>query len=215
MPGFLDSKERIIDLVLTGVGRSLLSQGKLKFAYWIPYDDEIDYDPYVNTSASLTSAELETAKHNLTEDPLIVEAATGYALNNQQNRDKVNVNRPLYTLPRSSHVLPTMMIAGIDGGIDIEMEQKAYIRKYFYQGATGQSIEIPGSGQVSDVDRKNSTEANVEMSYSGSFGEGYTSDGFLITVYSSSSQGFVEISHKRDSQGSIAYKNDLKIVKRD
>lgn len=44
MAGFLDSESQIIDMVLTGHGKKLLSHGQLRFVYWAAYDDEIMYD---------------------------------------------------------------------------------------------------------------------------------------------------------------------------
>jgi hypothetical protein len=47
--GFLNPKERIIDIKLTQKGRELLSQGKLKVKFFSLFDDEVDYK---NTSLS-------------------------------------------------------------------------------------------------------------------------------------------------------------------
>lgn len=43
MSSFLDSKERIMEVILTQKGRQKLAQGKLNIKYYAFHDDEIDY----------------------------------------------------------------------------------------------------------------------------------------------------------------------------
>jgi hypothetical protein len=54
MAGFLDSQQRIIDMVLTSRGKLLLSNGELRFVYWAAFDDEVDYHPRITYVASGT-----------------------------------------------------------------------------------------------------------------------------------------------------------------
>lgn len=44
--GFLDRKDRIIDVALTAEGRQQYAAGKLRFVYFAVFDDGIDYDPW-------------------------------------------------------------------------------------------------------------------------------------------------------------------------
>ena len=70
MAGFLDAKERVIDLVLTDQGKQLLLKGQLNFCYWIPFDDEVCYQPTVTVygSASLAADDLARAQAQMTKN---------------------------------------------------------------------------------------------------------------------------------------------------
>lgn len=52
--GFLDPKERILDIILTEKGRELLSKGELVIKYYAFFDDEVDYR--VTSGYSLTGS---------------------------------------------------------------------------------------------------------------------------------------------------------------
>ena len=55
--GFLDPKERVMDIILTQYGRSKLAQeGSLKVKYYRFFDDEIDYGTPNITLAAETGA---------------------------------------------------------------------------------------------------------------------------------------------------------------
>jgi hypothetical protein len=78
MAGFLDKQDRIIDMVLTGYGKTLLSKGDLRFVYWAPFDDEVDYDPYISQSGSMTAVQLSSSRQDFIESTLVREATAGY-----------------------------------------------------------------------------------------------------------------------------------------
>lgn len=108
MAGFLDSKERVIDMVLTDVGKSLLLKGDLRFTYWIPFDDEVDYNPEfigeyqggVFVSAlDMSGSDYQDARTRKTEDPLVREATMGYRGLAYAEVDTTNVYRPMYSAP--------------------------------------------------------------------------------------------------------------------
>lgn len=57
--GYLDKQSRVIDVLLTELGRKLYSVGRLDFSYFGLFDDCIDYDP-VPGSGSYSDADRET-----------------------------------------------------------------------------------------------------------------------------------------------------------
>lgn len=67
--GFLDKKDRIVDLVLTERGRQLYSMGTLEFTYFAVFDDGLDYDP-VPSTGSYTDADRQAQM----ETVLVLEA---------------------------------------------------------------------------------------------------------------------------------------------
>lgn len=70
--GFLDRKNRVLDVVLTERGRRLFANGELDFAYVSFFDDGIDYDPY-DPDGDMTDEERD--EHQYTSpmlEPLVV-----------------------------------------------------------------------------------------------------------------------------------------------
>jgi len=217
MPGFLDPKERVIDMVLTDTGKSLLLKGDLQFVYWIPFDDEVDYDPFVWNSASLDAGELEARKQQLTETPLIREATMGYKGLNLKAEDTTNVINPMYSAPPGvgqNYPLP-QLIPSLTGA-NVQMKQ-AVVMKYY------------GDDQVSKAQRVGVRRFNpslevLEMRYdAASYPAETQTEGFLITMYQSGaihvdetgtvigSGSYEEVLHNIDSSGSIAFLNDLRL----
>jgi hypothetical protein len=217
MAGFLDSKERVIDMVLTDTGKSLLLRGDLQFAYWIPLDDEVDYDPPSPITASGQS--LEDRRTQLTETPLIREAAGGYKGLNLREEDTTNVYRPMYSAhpgvgQNVSQPLPQMVVDVT--GVQVEIKQ-ALVMKYYGDQTSQATPERVG------INRYDPSSLSLSAQYStGSYPPDMQTEGFLITIYQSSSLkidendqavgGYREILHNIDSSGSIVYLNDLKLV---
>jgi hypothetical protein len=56
----------------------MLSRGRLRFAYWAAFDDEVDYAPYLANSGSLTPEQLSGALDDQIEATLVREATSGY-----------------------------------------------------------------------------------------------------------------------------------------
>jgi hypothetical protein len=55
MSGFLDTKENVMEIILTEYGRKKLAEGKLIVKYYRFFDDEVDYKvPETYSSASTT-----------------------------------------------------------------------------------------------------------------------------------------------------------------
>jgi hypothetical protein len=211
MPGFLDAKERVIDMVLTDTGKSLLLKGDLQFVYWIPFDDEVDYDPRVWNSASLDADSLFSRKQQLTETPLIREATMGYRGLNLREEDTTNVIRPMYSAPPGvgqNYPLP-QLVSSLTGA-NVQMKQ-AVVMKYF-----GDQAERIG------VRRFNPSQEVLEVRYdAASYPAETQTEGFLVTMYQSgvlkiddkgqSVGGYQEVLHNIDSSGSIAFLNDLRV----
>lgn len=192
MAGFLDSKEQIIDMILTGVGRSLLMRGDLRFVYWVPFDDEVDYSAMA--SGSLSSG-----------DPLVREASAGYQTLNRLEEDRTNVSLPMHTIPSERDILPSMQVDGVSGTVEVKLSQRRVQVSY----ARGADVIGTADG---GVQRHSPSESVVEFRHTpGSYPEGYDAEGFLVTVYRSGSDGYTEVLHNRDSSGSIVYGNDLKL----
>lgn len=66
--GFLDPKERVLDIILTQQGKKLLSQGKLIIKYYSFTDTEVDYEVlsgYTSRSAAVVSASLNLIDYTL------------------------------------------------------------------------------------------------------------------------------------------------------
>lgn len=221
MAGFLDSEERVIDMVLTETGKSLLLKGELQFKYWIPFDDEVDYDPPAgDVHQNQTS---DQRRQELTESPLVREACSGYRELSLTQEDTTNVNRPMFTAPPGVGVnfpVPRMRLS--TGSLDVTMSQKKIYKLYTQKAADGSTV-VQQIGPVdAGVQRYDATEAQLGADYpAGSLPADHLPEGFLITMYHSSSMkqdelgqdigGFEEILHNRESSGSIAYRNDLKL----
>jgi hypothetical protein len=223
MAGFLDSKERVIDMVLTDVGKSLLLKGDLHFTYWIPFDDEIDYDPIVVESASLDARDLQLKKTMIAEDPLIREATMGYRGLNYTQADTTNVHRPMYSAPPGVGQTYPLLSASIStGSLIVPVVQTKQSKLYVQYDDKGQTIiRTIGPGEVA-FNRKGTAEITLQADYPTDRNElprDILLEGFLITMYHSSSMkkdelgqdvgGYEEILQNRDSQGSIVYRNDL------
>jgi hypothetical protein len=207
MAGFLDSKERIIDMVLTDVGRSLLLKGDLRFRYWIPYDDEIDYNPQATPRAGQTVQERII---ELIEEPVVREATLGYGGLNKEATDTTNVIRPMFTAPPGvghNYGLPR---ATVDrNAIAVTVNQKKLSKLYEQRDSSGN--EIVKTTQVDiGYQRSDSNEEVINASFpDDAFPDGTQLEGFLATVYLSSSEGYEEILSNRDSAGGIVYRNDI------
>lgn len=215
VPGFLDPKERIIDFVLTGVGKGLLTRGDLVFKYWAPFDDEVDYYPPVDGQRADQTE--DQRRQEITETPLVREACSGYSVKNLSDDDQTNVQRPLYTaMLGSGHEAPLPKVSVSPSSASIEFSQRKTSVVYEYRDESGNVINKVGPVETG-VERFGASEVLVEASYPvGSVaGEG-RSGGFLVTVYASGSdQYYEEVLHNRDSSGDVVYKNDLKLVVRE
>ncbi len=235
MSGFLDSKERVIDMVLTETGRRLLMKGELRFVYWIPFDDEVDYDPSVVVlDPGHENQTIGERKAELTETPLVREASSGYRGLNLVAEDLTNVHRPMFTAAPGVGLTSPLPQAVVDSGpVTVQISQKKLTKTFVQRDANGNAV----GGQVGPVlvgyQRSDASSVPVHATYStGSFTQDSQLEGFLVTMFQSSSQvsraigtgtladvyvisgsgGHEEVMHNRDSRGNIAYRNDLTLT---
>lgn len=210
MAGFLDRDTRIIDMVLTNQGKSLLSRGQLRFCYWTPFDDEIDYRPYVAESGSLTSEQWTTSFNRSIEETPIREAVAGYRDVGPSGSDTVNVNRPIFTMGQGQVVLPRATFPA-DGTRELETKQRRVQRIYQDRDKKNKyvnSIEPHDLG----IERFDSSAFVLEFSYTkDSFPPDFQPEGFHVRVFRSGSNGFVEVTPRRDMSNDIAYSNDVRV----
>lgn len=188
--GFLDPKERVLDIVLTDTGKQLLLKGELRFAYWIPFDDEVNYQDL--------------------NDPLIVEATSGrFGLNNTQE-DTTNVNRPMFTAsPGVGHSapIPTMQVSSPDE-LEVTIRQSQLVKRHVLRDVAGN--EVSSSLADAGFQRTAAGAAYIDVGYlTGSFSNAKELEGFLVTVYQDVSGTYHEVLHNRSSDGEVAYRNDL------
>jgi hypothetical protein len=206
MAGFLDKETRVIDMVLTAEGRKLLSKGELNFIYWMPFDDEVDYDPFIADSGSLSATELSASIDRQLEATLVQEANRGYARTSLRVEDRTNVYRPIFTIPQGQTILPKLVAIHRTSSLEISIPQEKVVDKHM--GPILASIYADRGYRTF-----NSTRAYLEYSYTpGSFPDGHSHEGFLVRVYESGSSGFREIDPRYDMDGQVSYKNDLRLV---
>lgn len=210
MAGFLDRDTRIIDMVLTNHGKSLLSKGKLNFCYWIPFDDEIDYDPYIANSSSLTADQLSSSIYRNIEDTPIREAVSGYRNFNASGSDTVNVHRPMFTIAQGQTVLPRSVFPS-EGDRTITTFQRKVQRIYQDRDRKGKLLNSIDSKDMG-TERFESTNVVLDFSYSrDSFPPDFQTEGFHVRILRSGSNGWSELSPRRDMSNDLSYSNDLRI----
>jgi hypothetical protein len=228
MAGFLDPEQRVIDMVLTETGKQSLKAGKLRFVYWIPFDDEVDYNPPATPRPEQTLAQRQ---QELTETPLVREATMGYAGTNLKAEDTINVHRPMFTVPpsvgHSGSKFPLPQMAVSTGSLSVSMSQQPLETLYIKTNSAGVTVQQVGP-LPAGIQRFGSTEAILAVNFpTASFPREYRTEGFLATVLLSgnlkflsgnlsASQGEIpttgsleEILHNRDSAGDITYRNDI------
>ena len=221
MAGFLDPKERVIDLVLTDAGKSLLLKGDLHFTYWIPFDDEVDYDA-PDPSCSLGQS-AQQRKTELAESPLIREATMGYRGLAYTEVDTTNVYRPMYSAPPGVGQTYPLLTAAINtSSLKVEVRQQKTSKLYVQYDDKGQTvIKTMGPGDEA-FSRTATVSSLLEASYPLQKNElppDIQLEGFLVTMYHSSTikkdengqdvGGYEEIIQNRDSSNAIVYRNDL------
>ena len=219
MAGFLDAKERVIDVVLTDLGKSQLLRGELRFTYWIPFDDEVDYQPTVTVynSGSLTQEELDSAiaekKQFMLEDPVIREASSGRRGLNANEEDFTNMQYAMFSaIPGTGHmspipqVSPEMTLSTTDN-LSVEIEQTNLIKRQVYKDLSGSVINTV------DVDmgfeRRVTANSYLYLNYATGSYTSKNFEGFLVTMYHDVSGTLREVVHNRDARANVVYYNDL------
>lgn len=210
MAGFLDKNTRIIDMVLTNHGKKLLAKGELNFTYWIPFDDEIDYDPYIAESGSISEAQLSSSIYLSIENSPVREATTGYRNFNLSGSDYTNVHRPMFTKPQGQEVLPRSLFP-VSSSRSIETKQRRVQRVYKDRDEKGKYLNPIEPVDVG-VERFASSNFSIEIGYEkNSFPGDFQPEGFHIRIMQSGSEGLVEIPSKRDMNNDLSYNNDVRV----
>jgi hypothetical protein len=237
--GFLDAKERVIDMILTETGKQLLMKGELRFVYWTPFDDEVDYNPQVQTlDLGHTQQTIQERKNELIETPLVTEAKMGYRGLNLVSEDLTNVHRPMFTAVPGVGVSTPLPQASVDkDAIVINIEQKKLTKTYVQLDSQGRAVGGRAGPITVGYQRSNGSTADIYATYStGTFTQDSQLEGFLLTMYQSSSLasssigtgvladtyvidivngsvgGHQEVIHNRDSKGNIVYHNNLTLA---
>lgn len=210
--GFLDKNNRIIDMVLTGYGKELFSKGELRFVYWAAFDDEVDYDPYVAESGSLTEEALAAKKFQLIEDTIVREATTGYRRVNRSGSDTTNVHRPLFDMPQGQVTLPAVT-SSAPSEVTLEVTQQKVVETLQKRDAAGTIVETMGPYDRGYT-RTNPSSFHLEYGYQpGAFPSDAKLEGFLVRVFESGSEGLVQIDERRDSNNEVSFNNDLVLTR--
>jgi len=210
MAGFLDRDTRIIDMVLTCKGKSLFSKGDLHFCYWIPFDDDIDYQPTVSESGSLSAIQLTASIKQSIEDTPIREAVSGYTNFNNSGSDFTNVRNPMFTMAQGQKVLPRAVFP--DDTEKTILTNQRMVRRIYQDRDNNGKYNNSISPRDIGVERFDSTAFSLEFAYEkDSFPHDFRTKGFHIKVLRSGSDGLTEVVPKRDMSNDLSYSNDVRV----
>jgi hypothetical protein len=211
--GFLDKNTRVVDMVLTGLGKSLLARGELGFVYWAAFDDEVDYVPFISTSGSLTGEALSGSIDDQIDATLVREATTGYRFWNSSGSDETNVRLPLFTAPQGHAVIPRMTASdGPTGSIHLEVTQQKFSEMLVRRDPSGKVTQQLGPYDRG-FERFDASTFSLEYGYTqGSWPADHSYEGFLVRVFRSGSDGLQELEPRHDLSNELAYSNDLRLT---
>jgi hypothetical protein len=215
MTGFLDKNTRVLDMVLTSHGKYLLSRSELHFCYWIPYDDEIAYDPFIAESGSMSGEQLTSSIYQAIESTPIREATTGYRSFNSSGSDFTNVHMPMFTTAQGQKILPRVIFASGSNEITTKQRRIVVTHKDANQQDVTNQMPAPSNDIDHGVERFDSTQFTLQYSYSNeSFSTDFQPDGFFLRIFKSGSSGLTEVRSKHDTNNDMSYSNDIKIFTR-
>lgn len=113
--GFLDAKERVLDVALTDLGRELLSQNLLNFTFFAFSDEGMDY------GAALTASLLESGSvENYARRNLSVECGQ-----RKDFKEQGDLSSFLYTVPSRRTTLPEF-VTNFDDTPDLTAKRRFY-----------------------------------------------------------------------------------------
>lgn len=204
--GFLDKKSRVIDMVLTDYGRDLLSQGKLEFSFYTLHDDGVDYNPFIFESGSLSAEEQTSRKNDQIESSLVLEALPGYQKSSGKNgKDTINFNSFLFTVPQGNREFPEASIFSQDISSSLEAKQQSVAESSVVRDSEGRDIAVVEQTDLGFlVFYPTLNEIDVLSNQ-------IENDGFTVRIFESGSDGLNEIKHKRDSENTVSYEDDLRL----
>lgn len=197
-------------MVLTSHGKRLLSTGDLHFCYWIPYDDEIDYQPFIAESGSLSADQLSASIYQAIETTPLREATTGYRNFNSSGSDFTNVHNPIFTMAQGQEVLPRTVFPE-SFQRTIESKQRKVEQIYQDRDEKGK-YDNPLQARDIGIERYDSSTFVLEFTYSkDSFPTDFQPDGFFLRMLRSGSNGWTEVVPRRDMSNDLSYNNDVRI----
>lgn len=209
---FLDRNTRIIDFVLTQEGKKLRSEGKLNFTYFQLFDDAIDYFPYISNSGSLTAAEHTASMIQQIEETNVCEALTGLRKHNGLGKDQTNVQRPLFTVPQGTTILPKLIPVHRTGSVNLTAFQQKVEDHYEKRDDSGNILESNGP-VVRGYQRFNSSLYSFDYRYTpNSFPDEYLLNGLRIKIFLSGTEGYEEVDARYDLNDDLSFRNDLKMA---
>ncbi|MBV8072367.1 MAG: hypothetical protein JO270_20865 [Acidobacteriaceae bacterium] len=212
MAGFLDKNTQVVDMILTMEGKRLLSRGELQFVYFALFDDEIDYDPYISQSGSMTAAQLSGTKNDLIEIQPIREAVSGYRSGmNMSGSDFTNVHRPLFTMKQGAQYLPRLSASDAPL-IPATMEVKQQKHQVLYTKTDQYGNVVQQQGPIDmGYDRFDSQDVNFRMELLPLevSPDKQNQEGVLVRIFKTGSEGIVEVKDRRDTNNDMAFSNDL------
>ncbi len=166
--GYLDKQSRVIDVVLTELGRKLYSIGRLDFAYFGLFDDCIDYDP-IASSGSFSDRD----RRDQIEATPILEAP--FVRDTRAAVSPLEPTAHIFTAAPGFVRIPSM-IHPIDGDqIDLSADQRRDNGTYRRTGTSLAQIDLE---VVGDTERGN--------------------PGFIVRVFSSGSNGLRPLGFRDD-----------------
>ncbi len=206
MAGFLDKRERVIDMILTDHGRDLLSRGKLEFAYYSFFDDEVDYQPCISTSGSMSSAELSASVLQQIEATLVREATTGYRSGDMRMRDTTNVHDMLFTVPQGQTIVPEMeLVPDVLSG-SVGAKQRKVTEVTVKRDNHGRIREKIGEVDLG-FEKFEASSFVIELGLT----DMQQSDGYLVETFLSGTEGLRRLESKRDADGVLSYLPDVRV----
>lgn len=210
MAGFLDKNTRVIDMVLTDYGKELYSKGDLEFSFYAFSDDEVDYDPWISGSGSLTATQLTSSKIEQIEATLVREAVFGLPKNLcPAAKDQTNIKDLLFTIPQGQKILPRMTISPDALSGTINVTQQKLQRSVVSRDSEGNIIN---KSEKIDLGFKTSNVSKYVVDFDlKEFLNKDSNEGFLIRYFSSGSGGLTELTHKRDLDDVVSYSNDIRL----
>lgn len=214
MAGFLDKNNRVVDMILTMEGRRLLALGQLQFVYFVPFDDEVDYDPYISQSGTMTAIQLSGTRQDMIEASLVREAVSGYRLGmNRSGSDFTNVRWPIFTQKQGAQYL--MRLTGSDvptGSVNLEVRQQKHQEIMVKVDRNGNVVQ-----QLGPFDRgydrfaSQDVKMNFTLVPSDIAPDRQHQEGILVRVFRTGSEGLVEVQERRDSNNDLTFNNDFQV----
>jgi hypothetical protein len=196
--GFLDDRERTMDFVLTREGRRRHARGELRFAYFALFDDEVDYDPAVYGSGSMDELELERTRIALIESGPVLEAMVGLDWERVGDVDyDLGPRSRIFDMPQARTVLPTLEVSPDILSASMEVRQAI------------SNVPENGVGPVGVI-RSNASQLSLEFRLEDFF-EAERGEGVLVRVFTSGSDGLVEMRPSLDYMGDYRYGNLLRV----